>query len=78
MSDTGCGGCAATSEPVAGSMRGTLIVCGPTPNLPSRCRMCCISASNSKRQSKSPNSTPIPTSSMPAVIARSIAETRQS
>jgi len=40
--------------------------------------MCCISASSSYRQSNSPNSTPMPTSSIPARIARSIAVTRQS
>ena len=28
---TGCGGWLAMSEPLAGSRRGTLIVCGPTP-----------------------------------------------
>ena len=32
--------------PVAGSMRGTLIVCGPTPNRDSSQRTCCNSASN--------------------------------
>ena len=30
---TGCGGRDAISEPTAGSMRGKLMVCGPTPNL---------------------------------------------
>ncbi len=75
---TGCGGCAATSDPTAGSSRGTLIVCGPTPKRCSRWRMCCSIASISNFQSYSPNNTPTPTSSIPASIARSGAVSRQS
>ena len=32
-SSTGCGGWQAMSEPMAGSRRGTLMVCGPTPKV---------------------------------------------
>ena len=75
---TAAGGARETSEPSAGSIRGTLIVWQPTPNTSSRCWICCIILRISKRQSCKPNSTPMPTSSMPACMARSKAVTRQS
>ncbi len=51
VADRPAAGRSAMSEPLAGSRRGTLTVCGPTPYALSSSRMCCSMARISKRQS---------------------------